>query len=128
MEKVDAQDYDYEWMDKSIALHRRYGIKIIDLSQLRQINEKDALKAAEYAYEDIKANWDIEPQYKKMLDNFNSTDIKEEDRPKAVGVIFELIDTCGKDCALQDLRSISRKWKFDESKVDKLMKAFFTTR
>lgn len=125
MKKEDAAKYNYEWMDKVIDLHRQYGIKSVDLSQLRQINEKDAIKAAEYVYEDIVANADIEPSYKDILSNLQVLD--EEDRVKAVGVLFESIETCGKECTTSSVRIISRKWNVNEGKIDEVLRAVFVT-
>ncbi len=118
------ETHNYEWIDKSIRLHKKHGLNKVDLSQLRQIDEEDALKAAEYAYNDMIANKEEYSSFNKVLDRLQA--LEPEDRPKAVGVLFETMEVCGKECTLPEVRRISRKWNVDDDIIDDIVRVIFT--
>lgn len=112
----------YEWIDKVIDLHRKHGIRELDLSHLRQINKHDALEAAAFLYEDMIANSDLYPEYVDVIRELRA--FSADDKPKAIGTLLEVNETCGKECNIQTLMSISKNWDLSENKLFTLLKSF----
>lgn len=114
----------YKWLDMAIDIQEKIipEIKELCLSCVREIQPDAALLMAEYIYRDYLENverYEWMKPFGEMLEKFT-----REEKPKAIGVLFEIIETCGEKCEIGDLVTITNRWSIKERTKD-LLEVFF---
>lgn len=114
---------EFIWLDKTIDIHRKHGLKEINISKLKEISKEDALKASEYLYKDYLANVGKVKGLTLFGEQLEVFDIDEKQR--AMGALFEIAEKCGeKICKVKDVSEIAKNWDLPKEKV---LKAYFKT-
>jgi len=130
---INIKEQDFTWLDKVIDIHRKYGLKEINIHELRKISKEDALEAAKYLYKDYLANVG---KVKGLGEAFGSQleEFTVDEKERAVGALFDMVDRCEIRkgdysekiiCNISQVKDVAKDWDLD---YNKLVRAYTTRR
>ncbi len=122
---IDISDQDFTWLDKVIDIHRKHGLKEINMHELRKLSKEDALEASKYLYKDYIANvgkvGGLGEKFGSQLEMFT---IDEKER--AMGALFDMVDRCTVEegdysqkvmCRTSQVKEVAKEWELDYNKL-----------
>lgn len=119
---VKEDEERFKWFNKIVEIHKKYGLERFTVMGVRSRSKEDSLELVSYIYKDYILNSDRYPELRpfgEQLENFTV-----DDKPRAVGFIFGLIEACGEICMIDDVIDMAIEWSL-EDKLDILLPTFF---